>query len=69
MINPIILDGKKLSEKIKSQIKTEIELLKEKHSFTPTLATILVGNDPSSQVYVKMKINSCEKLGMKSKHS
>ncbi len=67
MINPIILDGKKLSEKIKSQIKTEIELLKEKHSFIPTLATILVGSDPSSQVYVKMKINSCEKLGMKSK--
>jgi penicillin-binding protein 2 len=67
MINPIILDGKKLSEKIKSQIQAEIKVLKEKHSFTPTLATILVGSDPSSQVYVKMKINSCEKLGMKSK--
>ena len=67
MNSPIILDGKKLSEKIKSQIQTEIELLKVRHSFTPTLATILVGSDPSSKVYVKMKINSCEKLGMKSK--
>lgn len=67
MNSPIILDGKKLSEKIKSQIQSEIEILKQKHSFTPTLATILVGNDPSSKVYVKMKINACEKLGMKSK--
>ena len=66
-MNPIILDGKKLSEKIKSQIASEIKILKDKHAFTPTLATILVGSDPSSQVYVKMKINSCEKLGMKSK--
>jgi methylenetetrahydrofolate dehydrogenase (NADP+) / methenyltetrahydrofolate cyclohydrolase len=67
MNKPVILDGKKLSEKIKSQIQIEIEALKQKHSFTPTLATILVGSDPSSKVYVKMKINSCEKLGMKSK--
>jgi len=67
MSNPIILDGKKLSEKIKSEIASEILILKDKYGFTPTLATILVGNDPSSKVYVKMKINSCEKLGMKSK--
>ncbi|HNC01650.1 MAG TPA: tetrahydrofolate dehydrogenase/cyclohydrolase catalytic domain-containing protein, partial [Leptospiraceae bacterium] len=67
MSSPIVLDGKKLSEKIKANIQLEIQKLKESHNFVPTLATILVGNDPSSKVYVKMKMNACEKLGMKSK--
>jgi len=49
-----ILDGKKLSQKIKEEVKIEAEKLKEK-GITPGLAVILVGEDPASQVYVKMK--------------
>lgn len=66
-MQPVVLDGKLLSEKIRTNIAEEIAELKKKLSFTPTLATILVGDDPSSQVYVNMKINSCHKLGMNSK--
>jgi len=58
-----ILDGKKLSEKIKQQIKLEVDELK-KEGITPGLAVILVGNNPASQTYVRMKKEACEKVGM-----
>jgi len=58
-----ILDGKKLSEKIKEEVKKEVEELK-KSGIVPGLAVILVGNDPASQTYVRMKKNACEKVGM-----
>jgi methylenetetrahydrofolate dehydrogenase (NADP+)/methenyltetrahydrofolate cyclohydrolase len=58
-----ILDGKKLSEKIKEEVKKEVEKLK-KEGIIPGLAVILVGNDPASQTYVRMKKNACEKVGM-----
>ncbi len=67
MKSPVILDGKKLSEKIKEDIKKEISILQKKFGKVPTLATVLVGSDPSSKVYVQMKINACQKLGMNSK--
>lgn len=58
-----ILDGKKLSEKIKDNLKTEVEELKNK-GITPGLAVILVGNDPASHTYVKMKRSACQKVGI-----
>ena len=58
-----ILDGKKLSDKIKEEVKNEVEILKEK-GLTPGLAVILVGNDPASQTYVRMKNNACKKTGI-----
>jgi len=60
-----ILDGKKLSEKIKEELKLEVEKLK-KEGITPGLAVILVGNDPASHTYVRMKKNACEKVGINS---
>lgn len=62
-----MINGKELSEKIKSQLLKEVELLKS-NGRTPGLAVILVGEDPASQVYVKNKILSCEKLGIVSFH-
>ncbi len=61
-----ILDGKKLSQKIKKELKTEVDKLK-KEGITPGLAVILVGNDPASHTYVKMKKNSCAEVGINSK--
>jgi methylenetetrahydrofolate dehydrogenase (NADP+)/methenyltetrahydrofolate cyclohydrolase len=58
-----ILDGKKLSEKIKENLKNEVEELKNK-GITPGLAVILVGNDSASHTYVKMKRNACQKVGI-----
>ncbi len=58
-----ILDGKKLSEKIKSQIKEQTRELKEKYNIVPGLAVVLVGDDPASLTYVKMKEKACKEVG------
>ena len=60
-----ILDGKKLASLSEEDIKKEVsELIK--NGINPTLATILVGSDPASETYVRMKRNSCKKVGMES---
>ena len=60
-----ILDGKALAQLAEIDIKNKVsELLK--NDITPTLATILVGVDPASATYVKMKQNACARLGMDS---
>ncbi len=58
-----LLDGKKLSNKIKQEVKTEVESL-QKEGITPGLAVVLVGNDPASAAYVKMKEKACEDVGI-----
>jgi methylenetetrahydrofolate dehydrogenase (NADP+) / methenyltetrahydrofolate cyclohydrolase len=65
-MTPIILDGKKLSAKIKEEIKKEVEILTSQYNKVPCLATVLVGEDPASKTYVNMKVKTCESLGMKS---
>ena len=60
-----ILDGKALAKLAEEDIQTNVSKLKKK-GITPTLATILVGLDPASATYVKMKQNACARLGMKS---
>lgn len=64
-MSAIILDGKSLADHFEKIIKTETEYLVD-NDITPTLATILVGLDPASATYVKMKQRTCERLGMKS---
>ena len=64
-MSAIILDGKKLSKISEDLIKEKVEKL-SLQNITPTLATILVGNDPASETYVKMKRNTCARVGMKS---
>ena len=61
----IILDGKELSKISEESIKQRVADLSEK-AIKPTLATILVGNDPASEIYVKMKRNTCARVGMES---
>jgi len=61
----IILDGKELSTISEDSIKNRVDDLIKKGT-EPTLATILVGNDPASETYVKMKRNTCTRVGMKS---
>ncbi|WP_235599991.1 bifunctional 5,10-methylenetetrahydrofolate dehydrogenase/5,10-methenyltetrahydrofolate cyclohydrolase [Alkalihalobacillus trypoxylicola] len=60
-----ILDGNLVSKAIREDLKKRVDLLKEKN-VTPCLATILVGDNPSSETYVKMKGNACAKIGMES---
>lgn len=55
-----IIDGKKLAQKIRLELKTEAEKFKTK----PKLAVILVGNDQASQIYVRNKSKACEEVGI-----
>ena len=64
-MSSIILDGKALAKLAEEDIQTIVSKLKE-NGITPTLATILVGLDPASATYVKMKQNACARLGMDS---
>ncbi len=60
-----IIDGKAISQNIKDELKEKTALLKEK-GIEVTLAVILVGEDPASQVYVRNKKKACEYIGYKS---
>tara|TARA_B100001758_G_scaffold139685_1_gene120344 strand:- start:2476 stop:3309 length:834 start_codon:yes stop_codon:yes gene_type:complete len=62
----ILLDGKKVALDTEEKLKKRVETLSKKKGFVPILATILVGDDPASATYVKMKGNACERIGMKS---
>ncbi len=62
-----ILDGKALAASWEEQLQKRVDVLKEKSAGkTPILATILVGDDPASATYVKMKGNACRRVGMES---
>ena len=60
-----VLDGKKLALKAEIEIKNQVDELLSK-GIKPTLATILVGDDPASETYVRMKRNTCSRVGIKS---
>ena len=61
----IVLDGNKLAKISEESIKERVAMLSAK-DIKPTLATVLVGNDPASETYVKMKRNTCSRVGMES---
>ena len=61
----LLLDGKALALKTEQELSPRVGALKTKSGGqTPILATILVGDDPASATYVKMKGNACERIGM-----
>jgi methylenetetrahydrofolate dehydrogenase (NADP+) / methenyltetrahydrofolate cyclohydrolase len=61
-----LIDGKLLSDTIKSEIKIEVDQLALKGGKKPHLAAVLVGNNPASEAYVGNKIKSCEQVGFSS---
>jgi methylenetetrahydrofolate dehydrogenase (NADP+)/methenyltetrahydrofolate cyclohydrolase len=67
MTSPIVLDGKAYAAEINEDLKRRVALLIDKTNKTPILATILVGDDPASITYVKMKGNACKRAGIESK--
>ncbi len=60
-----IISGKEISDQIKSEVKSEVEAL-TKEGIEPSLAVIIVGNNPASKVYVANKEKACEELGIRS---
>jgi methylenetetrahydrofolate dehydrogenase (NADP+) / methenyltetrahydrofolate cyclohydrolase len=68
MTDPIILDGKATAKAIEESLKPRVEAFRQKNGGNPpVLATILVGGDPASATYVKMKGNACSRVGMESR--
>ena len=59
----VVIDGKKVAEKTREQIKKEVEQLKKK-GITPKLTVIMVGDNPASKVYVKQKSKACNDVGV-----
>ncbi|HXY39237.1 MAG TPA: tetrahydrofolate dehydrogenase/cyclohydrolase catalytic domain-containing protein [Vicinamibacteria bacterium] len=67
MSQPLVLDGKRLAETMESDLAARVLRLRERQPRTPVLATILVGSDPASATYVRMKGNACRRVGMESR--
>ena len=59
-----IIDGNAIAARIRDEITSKIATLKEQHGVTPGLAVVLVGENPASQVYVRMKNKACHKIGI-----
>ena len=67
MTEPLILDGKTLAKSTEADLSLRVEAIKKASGGrTPILATILVGSDPASATYVRMKGNACRRVGMDS---
>jgi methylenetetrahydrofolate dehydrogenase (NADP+)/methenyltetrahydrofolate cyclohydrolase len=63
----IIIDGSKIAQDIRSEVREETSVLKEKTGIVPGLAVVLVGEDPASQIYVGRKANACAEVGFLSR--
>ena len=63
----ILLDGKALALQLEKELAARVDKVKQQTGRTPVLATILVGDDPSSATYVRMKGNACQRVGMESR--
>ena len=68
MAEPLVLEGKNLAKTIEESLKPRVAAYVEKaNGRIPILATILVGEDPASATYVRMKGNACRRIGMESR--
>ncbi|MFF0501818.1 bifunctional 5,10-methylenetetrahydrofolate dehydrogenase/5,10-methenyltetrahydrofolate cyclohydrolase [Nocardia aobensis] len=62
-----ILDGRQVSDRILETVAADTSRFVERFGRVPVLATVLVGDDPASHTYVRMKANRCQKVGMSSR--
>jgi methylenetetrahydrofolate dehydrogenase (NADP+) / methenyltetrahydrofolate cyclohydrolase len=60
------IDGKGIAKSIQQELTEEVAQLKEKHGLVPGLATVLVGDNPASRTYVRMKQKRCKEVGIHS---
>jgi methylenetetrahydrofolate dehydrogenase (NADP+)/methenyltetrahydrofolate cyclohydrolase len=62
------IDGKAVAGAVKERVKVDLAAFEEEFGRAPGLATVLVGADPASEVYVGMKVRACEEVGIRSIH-
>jgi methylenetetrahydrofolate dehydrogenase (NADP+)/methenyltetrahydrofolate cyclohydrolase len=60
-----IIDGKAVSQRLRTELASDVDTFKQQTGVTPHLAVVLVGDDPASAVYVRSKSKGCEQAGMK----
>jgi len=65
MQTPMILDGKALAKSVEQELQVRVQRIRDKTGRVPVLATIIVGNDPASVTYVRMKGNACNRVGIR----
>jgi methylenetetrahydrofolate dehydrogenase (NADP+)/methenyltetrahydrofolate cyclohydrolase len=65
-MNNKILDGKELADRLNSELRKKVKSIREQTGITPKLATILIGKDPASRVYVNIKHKTCQEVGIDS---
>jgi methylenetetrahydrofolate dehydrogenase (NADP+)/methenyltetrahydrofolate cyclohydrolase len=63
-----VIDGKSVAAAVRERVKVDVAAYAEEAGRTPGLATVIVGEDPASEIYVRMKHEACEALGMRSVH-
>lgn len=63
----MIIDGKVIAREVRNEVKEEIERLNKASGVVPGLGVVLVGNDPSSHIYVRNKEKACQEAGIRSK--
>ena len=64
----MVINGKEIAKEIRKKISEEIVLLKKRYNITPVIATVIVGNDLSSKLYLKLRDIACSEVGVISKH-
>jgi len=63
-----IIDGKAVGAAVRARVAEEVRAFEAEHGRTPQLVTVIVGDDPASEVYVRSKHKACEEAGMRSAH-
>ena len=63
-----IIDGTSIAKQIRRELTEEVVRLKSRYNIVPGLATILAGEDPASQLYVSMKLKTCQNMGLYSEN-
>jgi len=61
-----LIDGKAVAADVRREVAEQVGAMQQKYGRVPGLATVLVGEDPASQTYVRMKVRACEEVGMRS---
>ena len=62
------IDGRKIAEVLKKNISNKVEELKSIYKKIPNITTIIIGNDKSSELYLKLRDNACKNVGINSSH-
>jgi methylenetetrahydrofolate dehydrogenase (NADP+)/methenyltetrahydrofolate cyclohydrolase len=63
-----LIDGKAVAAGVRERVRSEVSAYEEEAGRTPALATVLVGEDPASEIYIRNKRRACEEVGMRSVH-